>query len=94
MDREADVALPGSGRLARVDADPHPHLDAVRPLVVGERTLDRDRRSDGVRGAAEGDEERVALRVDLLAPMRGERLPQQPLLIGQQLPVAEPGRAA
>ena len=37
--------------------------------------------------AAEGDEERVALRVDLFTPMCCEHLPQEALLIGQQFPV-------
>jgi hypothetical protein len=58
--------------------------------MSGQRTLDLDRRGEGVAGAAEGDEERVALRVDLLAPVRGEDLPQQPLLVGQQFAVPSP----
>ena len=43
--------------------------------MTGQRTLNLDRGGQGVAGAAEGDEERVALRVDLLAPVRCEDLP-------------------
>jgi hypothetical protein len=56
--------------------------------VIRKRTLDRDRRRHRIRSTPEGHEERVTLSVDLLASMRGERLPNQPLLLGQQLAVA------
>src|SRR5437870_13344199 len=59
-----------------------------------------NRRRHRVGSAAESDEEGVALRVDLLATMRGEHLPEQSLLVGQQLavglaaqPLEQPRRA-
>jgi hypothetical protein len=100
MDREAEIPLLRRRRLARVDSDPHPHVRAVRPPMAGQRPLNRDRCRHRISGAAEGDEERVALRVDHLAPMRGEDLAEQPLLVGQELavpspaqPFQQPGRA-
>ena len=68
--------------------DPDTHVGAIRPGMGGERALDGDSRRDGVGGAAEGDEEGVALCVDLLTPMPGERFAQQPLLVGEQFAVA------
>jgi hypothetical protein len=73
-----------------MDPDPHPHLRTLRPLLGGQGTLALDRRGDRVGGASEGDEERVALRVDHLAPVRGEDLAEQPLLVGEQLAVPGP----
>ena len=87
MHREADVALACGGRLAGVDPDPYPNLHPVRPGLGGERPLDRDRRRDRVRGAAEGHEERIALSVDLVAVVRRERLPQQHLVSSEQIAV-------
>ena len=65
MDGEAHVPLAGSVRLTGVDADPDPHVGIVRPLVRGERPLDGHGRRHRLRGAAESDEERIALGVDL-----------------------------
>ena len=46
---------------------------AFRPGVRGEVALSVDRRRDCVLRAREGDEERVALRVDLVTAVGGER---------------------
>ena len=60
---EADIALLRQARLARVQPHPHPY----RP--VGKRALAGRCSGNGVRCTGEGDEERVALRVDLDALM-------------------------
>ena len=88
MNRKADIALARRRRLPGMDADPNTHVRTVRPGVVGERALDRNCRRDGVGSTPESDEERVTLRIDLLAPMRRKRLAEHTLLIGQQLAVS------
>ena len=90
VDREADVALAGGHRLSRVDPDPDPHLDSLGPLLVAHGPLERNGGSDGIRGAPERDEERVALGVDLLAAVRREDAAEQHLLVGEQLAVPLP----
>src|SRR5439155_17263909 len=69
-----------------------PHADAevgVRgPVVRGERALPVGCRRGGVAGAREDVEERVALRVDLLATVGGERLSEQPLVLAEDAAVA------
>ena len=79
---------PARRRLTRVDTDPDANVYLLRPLAVGQRALDRDRRLHRVGRAPEGHEERVALRVNLLTAMRRERVAQQPLLVRQQLAIA------
>ena len=83
---EPDVTLLGQPRLAGVQ--PHPHAD--RP--VGQRALAVSGGGDGVRGAGEGDEERVTLCIDLDARMVGERGAESAPMLLQRLPVivAEP----
>jgi hypothetical protein len=55
-----------------------------------QRLVCRNRRQHGVPGAEEGDEEGVALRVDLVAAVRVERVPQEVLVLGEEadVPVA------
>jgi hypothetical protein len=50
----------------------HPKVDAVRPAVVLQPTLARDRRQDGIVSGAEHDEEAVALSAHLRATMPRE----------------------
>jgi hypothetical protein len=59
VDVQPDVAVGGYGRLARVDA----HPNAERPRL--QRPLRLGSGRDGRRCRAEGDEERVALRIHL-----------------------------
>ena len=56
-----------------------------------ERILRRLRACDGVRGACEGDEEGVALRVDLDAAVSRERLAERAPVLGEHVgvPLAE-----
>ena len=76
--RKPQVAV---GRERRVTGvDPHPHSDRgpFRPCLFGQRALCSDGCLDGVLRAAERDEERVALRVDLLAARLLEGPAQEP----------------
>ena len=83
VDGQADVALAGRVRFARVQADPHSELDAVGPLVLRERPLDLGRGAHGVLRARERHEKRVALVVDLLSTVLGEDRAQQPMVLCQ-----------
>src|SRR3954451_21740670 len=73
MDGEADVPAADRRRLSGVQADPHADLVVVRPVVPGECLLRRDRRLCSVLRRGEGDEEGVALSVDLDALVARER---------------------
>ena len=84
MDVDADVALVGDDRLAGVDA----HPDAERAAF--ERLASLGGRGRGVGGSGEGDEESVALRVDLDARVPGERVSQRPAMLGEELDVSRP----
>ena len=82
MDVDADVALLRHERLAGVDAHAHAH----RP--VRERALRRLGRRERVRRPREGDEERVALGVDLDARRGAERLAQHAPVLAEHVRVA------
>ena len=87
MHREAEVAI---GRERGVTGvDPHPYLDhgSFRPRLFGQRALRGDGRIDRVLRAAERDEERVALRVDLLAARLLEGPAQEPAVRREQVSV-------
>jgi hypothetical protein len=71
MDVDADVALLGDERLARVEA--HAHADEAGL----ERNLAVDSRSERVRGLRESNEERVSLRVHLDAAVPAEAFTQR-----------------
>src|SRR5206468_9285386 len=62
---EPDVALGPELGLAGVDAHPDAERGLAGPVLGAERLLRLGGRGDGIRGAGERDEERVALRVDL-----------------------------
>ena len=78
-----EVALAAHGRLAGVQAHAHADVDAARPVVLGVGALRLDGCRDGVAGAGKGEEEGVALRVDLDAAERREVLPHQPAVLGE-----------
>jgi hypothetical protein len=82
MDAQPDVAVGTHGRLRRVDAHADAQPDAVAPRVLLQCALSRERGLDGVLGATEGDEEGVALRVDLLPAGLLESPPQKVLVLG------------
>jgi hypothetical protein len=87
MDAETDVALPADGRLGSVDADADPYLLSVGPGVARERALRGESSGDRVLRAGEGDEERVTLRVDLVAACFLEGGAEQALMLGQDVSV-------
>ena len=82
---EPDVALVGPERLARVQAHPHAHR------AVRKRALRVGGGRHGVGRAREGDEERVALRVDLDPVVPPPGVPQRTAVLGEhvRVPVAE-----
>ena len=98
-DVEPEVPLLADRGLAGVQPHPHPHRRAVGPLVGLERALGRDRGANGIAGAPERVEERIALRVDLRAAVRGERLADDPPVVARHIGVRvaelleQPGRA-
>jgi hypothetical protein len=61
------------------------HARTFGPRVGLERALRVHGGRDGVTGSGEGDEERVALGVDLTPAIRLEGIPQQPLMGLEQL---------
>ena len=85
---QSDVIILSDLRLAGVDAHPHAHVDALGPTLRGQRALRAHRGGDRVARPHEGDEERVALGVDLVTVVLVERRPQQALMLGQHLGVA------
>ena len=76
-----------SAGLPGVNPHAHSKLRPVRPLVLGERTLPVDGCGHGVLGPPEGDEEGVALRVDLMSAVGCEGLAQQSLMLRERLSV-------
>src|SRR5215211_692208 len=88
MHGETHVPLAGSGRLARVDAHAHPELDTLRPRVRSQPALAGDRRCDRVLCPPEGDEERIALAVDLVPAVLLERLAQDALVLSEGIRIA------
>jgi hypothetical protein len=67
VDGDTAVASVDRRRLAGVDTHPHSNIHGLRPVVCCERPLSFHGREDSITGAGEGDEEGVALRVDLVA---------------------------
>jgi hypothetical protein len=82
MDADAVVALVRDDGLAGVHADPDSHLPVLRPLVRAQRPLRLGGGERGVPSAREDVEERVALRVDLLAALSAEGCPHEPTVLG------------
>ena len=87
-DVEPQVTLLAKRGLARVQAHPHADRGVLGPRVLGVRALRLDGRRDGVASAGEGEEERVALRVDLGPVVAGERLAHEPPVIREHAAVA------
>ncbi len=85
---EPRVATLRRDRLTRVQ--PHAHLDLgpVGPRMRQQRELALHRREHCLPSAGEGDEEGIALRVDLVTAVGCEGGSQQPLMVGKQFGVA------
>src|SRR5262249_7423243 len=84
VDAKADVTLAAVGRLARVHAHAHTEAPALWPLVRGQVALDVERRSDSVLRTAKRREERVSLRVDLPAVVRGQGFANDLLMVAER----------
>jgi hypothetical protein len=84
---DAHVALLAYLGLARVQSHAHLDDDVLRPAARGEIALCADRRGDRLGRRAEGDEERVALRVHDPSVVRGEGGAQEASVLGEQLVV-------
>ena len=87
MHAEAVVALVRGARLGGVYAHPDTHVARFRPLVRRERALCVDRRLHGLVRTPKGKEERVALGVNLLAPVILRRRAKDPPMFGKELAV-------
>jgi hypothetical protein len=83
---EAEVTLLADVWLAGVHAHTHEQLPSARPLVVAQRALRVDRGGHGVARTREGEEERVALGVDLRALAGAERLAHKPPVVARDAP--------
>ena len=83
MDINAHVTRRTDLRLARVQAHAHAHADAVGPGLGGQRALRLDHGLEGIRGAREGHEERVAVGADHAPMMLLKRLEQKLVLLRQ-----------
>ena len=92
MDGQARIGALDGGRVTGVDAHPYPDGRARRPLMAAQCPLYRQRAQDGLLRAGERDEERVALRIDLVARVADDGRADQTPVIGQNLHV--PSRSA
>ncbi|CAN5296444.1 hypothetical protein BH09ACT13_BH09ACT13_04620 [soil metagenome] len=81
MHSHADVALLADDGLTRVQPHPHADLATVGPVVLGERALRDDRRSESRIRTREREEERVSLRVDLAPAALGRGLADGALVL-------------
>src|SRR5260370_6044459 len=77
MHAQSHVALSRTLRLAGVQAHAHPHRYSFRPGMGEEGPLASDRCRDGIGGARKGHEERIPLRVNLIAIELEERGTQE-----------------
>jgi hypothetical protein len=88
VDGEPDVAVCSDAGLAGVQPHADAHLHVVRPVVLGERELPGGGGLERRAGAAEDDEERVALGVDLDPANLRERRAQEAVVRREHVAVA------
>ena len=82
VDVDTDVPLVGDVRRPGMDPDPHPDR-------AGRQTGDRvSGRAERPRPCRKGNEEGIALRVDLDSPLRGKGLAHDPPMLRQCLPIS------
>ena len=88
---ESGVAPVVGDRLTGVQTHSHLDLDALRPGVREERELALDGREHSLARARERNEERVALRIHLVAVVSVERISQQLPVVRQNcgIPLAQ-----
>ncbi len=87
VDAHPDVSLAADDGLTGVDPHAHMNGDAVGPGLRSQGALRRYGGGDRVTGTREGDEESVALRVDLVAVELFNRRAEQPRVRGQDFVV-------
>jgi hypothetical protein len=87
VDPATHVTVSTDHGLPAVDSHSHTDNRALRPLLAREAALGGLRRAHSSASAREDEEERVALRVDLVAPGLLEHRPEQPLMLEQHLAV-------
>ena len=92
MHADPDVSIFADEGLAGMQAHPDTHRDAVGPGVVREGALGDNGRAERSVRAREGEEERVALRIDLPSAVLAARVANQPLMLGEDggIRAAEP----
>ena len=88
VDADADVAVARGRRLGGMDGHPDPDRRSLRPALLRQRPLGIDGRADRIARPLERHEERVALRVDLVAVVDADRRADQLLVETEQLAVA------
>ena len=88
MNGHADIAGLGNVGLTGMQTHANADRDVVGPAMLGESALSGHCCCDGIARTAEGDEEGVALRVDLYAAMFGERPTKQVAVRGEHSAVA------
>jgi hypothetical protein len=89
---DPDVAAVGHERIACVDAHTNSQLD-VRPTVLEEGALALLGCGERIARIREGDEEAVALRVDLDSSVPQEARAEQPAVVCQDIRVSVAERA-
>jgi hypothetical protein len=87
MHVQADVTTRFGQGLPSMQAHAHPQRCAVRPGLLRERLLCGHCCRHGISGPRERRQERVSLRVDLLAVAFGKCIAQQPLVFREDLRV-------
>ena len=91
MHVEADVAAVDRSRLARVQADSHQNFVLVGPGVLRKRLLGLGGGEGRFSGGGERDEERVTLAVDYEAVVLFACLPEQTVVLSEQVGVGVSG---
>ena len=91
VDRETHVLVSRDRRLPCMDPDPDPQLSLLGPWMAGDGALRLHGGANRILRLPEGDEERVALRVDLVASGFLKGGAEQPLVVGHhvRVPVSE-----
>ena len=87
VDVEAHVVAIRERRLAGMDAHAHAHLHALWPVVRREGALRHGRRLHRVAGSPKDHEEGIALGRDLDAAAGTDGLPDEPVVVRQQLTI-------